>query len=68
MGGRTVGNVVNLMSNDVNRFDIAPIFFHYVWIGPVQVVLVSYFMYRQIGISAVIGIMAVMACIPMQGT
>ncbi|KAJ8960745.1 hypothetical protein NQ318_020038 [Aromia moschata] len=34
LGGETVGNAVNLMSNDVNRFDIAPMFLHYLWIAP----------------------------------
>lgn len=30
------GLVVNLMANDVNRFDTGPLFVHYLWIGPIE--------------------------------
>lgn len=67
LGGKTVGNVVNLMSNDVNRFDMAPLFFHYLWISPIQVVFILYFMYREMHMSALVGILAILGFIPMQG-
>ncbi|KAF2880617.1 hypothetical protein ILUMI_25557 [Ignelater luminosus] len=66
LGGKTVGNVVNLMSNDVNRFDMTPLFFHYLWISPIQVVFILYFMYREMHMSALIGILAILGFIPMQ--
>lgn len=31
------GQVINLMSNDVSRFDILLTYFHYIWITPFQV-------------------------------
>lgn len=31
------GQVVNLLSNDVNRFDTLPLYLNYVWIMPFQV-------------------------------
>lgn len=58
---------MNLMSNDVNRFDISPMFFHYLWVSPLQTIIVLYFMYREMEISAVIGILSICVFIPLQG-
>ncbi|KAG5892951.1 hypothetical protein JTB14_015002 [Gonioctena quinquepunctata] len=66
LGGQTVGNVVNLMSNDVNRFDMAPIFVHYLWIAPLQLIFVFLFLYRLVDIAAFIGILAILVFIPLQ--
>ncbi|GLV41664.1 uncharacterized protein CBL_06893 [Carabus blaptoides fortunei] len=67
LGETTVGQVVNLLSNDVNRFDIAVIFIHYLWIGPVETVIVTYFLYEQVGVSAIIGVVSMLLFIPLQG-
>ena len=37
MSQTTVGQMVNLLSNDVNRCDSSVIFLNYLWIGPLQV-------------------------------
>lgn len=58
---------MNLMSNDVNRFDTTPLFFHYLWISPIQMVMITYFMYKDMGISAVLGMISIMGVIPLQG-
>lgn len=63
----TVGQVVNLLSNDVNRFDIAIIFLHYLWLGPLETIIVTYFMYQQIGVSAIIGVISLLMFVPLQG-
>lgn len=67
LGQTTVGQVVNLLSNDVNRFDIAIIFLHYLWLGPLETIIVTYFMYQQVGISAVIGVISLLMFVPLQG-
>ncbi|RZB40999.1 ABC tran and/or MMR HSR1 domain containing protein [Asbolus verrucosus] len=66
LSGPTVGNVINLISNDVNRFDMIFICLHYIWIAPVQMILSLYFIYREVEISAVVGISAILVVIPLQ--
>ena len=55
------------MSNDVNRFDQSAIFFVYLWFGPLETLVISYLMWREIGFAAFIGVGAVMLIIPLQG-
>ncbi|XP_023934404.2 ATP-binding cassette sub-family C member 4 isoform X1 [Bicyclus anynana] len=63
----TAGQVVNLLSNDVNRFDYAFIYSHFIWLLPLQVVLVCYLIYIKIGHAAVIGVIGiVLQTIPVQ--
>lgn len=67
LGETTVGQAVNLLSNDVNRFDVAIIFLHYLWIGPLETIIIIYFMYQEVEISAIIGVAALLMFIPLQG-
>lgn len=54
------------MSNDVSRFDVAIVFIHYLWIGPVTTAVVAYLLWIEIGISSIIGISAILLFIPLQ--
>nr|XP_013098632.1 unnamed protein product [Stomoxys calcitrans] len=67
LGSTTAGQVVNLISNDVGRLDLATIFIHYLWVGPLETCLITYLMYREIGISAVFGVAFMLMFIPLQG-
>ncbi|XP_049822547.1 probable multidrug resistance-associated protein lethal(2)03659 isoform X1 [Aethina tumida] len=66
LGETTAGQVVNLLSNDVNRFDVAVIFAHNLWVGPLETVVCTYLMYLEVGVSAVIGVLLLIMFIPMQ--
>uniref|UniRef100_A0AC11BWK4 Uncharacterized protein n=1 Tax=Ovis aries TaxID=9940 RepID=A0AC11BWK4_SHEEP len=55
MGKTTTGQIVNLMSNDVNRFDQVTMFLHYLWVGPLQAVAVTTMLWMEIGISCLAG-------------
>ncbi|KAK9737635.1 ABC transporter transmembrane region [Popillia japonica] len=66
LGQTTAGQLVNLLSNDVNRFDVAVLFAHQLWVGPLETIVITYLMYLQIGISAVIGVTALLCFIPLQ--
>lgn len=48
LGDTTVGQVVNLLSNDVGRFDTVLINLHYLWIAPLELIVVTYLMYREV--------------------
>ncbi|KAJ8734037.1 hypothetical protein PYW07_014588 [Mythimna separata] len=63
----TAGQVVNLLSNDVNRFDYAFIYTHFIWLLPLQVVVVCYLIYLKIGYAAIVGVIGiVLQTIPVQ--
>ncbi|XP_045503254.1 probable multidrug resistance-associated protein lethal(2)03659 isoform X2 [Colias croceus] len=66
LGETTIGQVVNLLSNDVNRFDVAIIFLHYLWIGPLATVIITYFMWLEINWAAIVGVGFMLAFIPLQ--
>ncbi|EAL40076.2 AGAP006427-PB [Anopheles gambiae str. PEST] len=66
LGDTTAGQVVNLLSNDVGRLDLAVLFVHYLWIGPLETLVVTYLMYREIGYSAIYGVLFLLLFIPLQ--
>ncbi|XP_065162919.1 probable multidrug resistance-associated protein lethal(2)03659 isoform X2 [Atheta coriaria] len=66
LGQTTIGQVVNLLSNDVNRFDVAVLFANQLWIGPLETIVITYLMYLQVGISSVIGVASMLVVIPIQ--
>ncbi|KAF2894003.1 hypothetical protein ILUMI_12173 [Ignelater luminosus] len=52
----TAGQVVNLLSNDVSRFDIIAVNFHFLWIMPIQAAITTYLLWRQVKVAAFIGL------------
>lgn len=62
----TNGNIVTLVSKDVYSFESAIMFLHDLWIGVVQIIIMTYVMYRQIGWSSVVGISFLVMLIPFQ--
>lgn len=66
LGGTTTGQVVNLVSNDLGRFDRALIHLHFLWLGPFELLVALYFLYEQIGVSAFYGIAILLLYLPLQ--
>ncbi|XP_054004734.1 probable multidrug resistance-associated protein lethal(2)03659 [Hylaeus anthracinus] len=62
----SAGQLVNFLSNDVNRLDYFVFCAHYLWIGPLQILLVTYLIFRELGIGAIAGMTTFMLCIPLQ--
>lgn len=66
-GSTPTGYLVNLLSNDVARFDVILILVHYAWLMPFQAVLICYLIYRKIGMAAVVGVVSLMVqTVPVQ--
>ncbi|KAF7996687.1 hypothetical protein HCN44_002333 [Aphidius gifuensis] len=65
MDGKIIGQSVNLMSNDVSRFDAYIMYLHFIWMGPLQTIIVSYFIYRETGWSGIIGVVCFLIAIPL---
>ena len=67
LGQTSVGHVVNLMSNDVRRFDTfawtPP---HFFLIGPVQAVTTALILFYLIGPSCLSGLVLLILLVPLQ--
>ncbi|KAK5646968.1 hypothetical protein RI129_005432 [Pyrocoelia pectoralis] len=59
-----VGQIVNLISTDAPIFIMTAFLLNYIWIGPIQTVVVTYLMYREVGFSSIIGVLLLFAFIP----
>lgn len=68
IGETSPGKMVNLLTNDVNRFDWALYFFHSLWISPLLTIVVAYLVWYEIGIPGLIGIAVVFAVVPLLST
>ncbi|XP_043065365.1 probable multidrug resistance-associated protein lethal(2)03659 [Drosophila ficusphila] len=66
LGDTTIGQVVNLLSNDLNRFDRCLIHFHFLWLGPLELLIAAYFLYQQIGFASLYGISILILYLPLQ--
>ncbi|XP_011701753.1 PREDICTED: multidrug resistance-associated protein 4-like [Wasmannia auropunctata] len=50
------GQIINLLSNDVTRFDELTMYLHFIWIMPIQMVIVGTIMWQKVGILILVGI------------
>uniref|UniRef100_A0A182QTP7 Uncharacterized protein n=1 Tax=Anopheles farauti TaxID=69004 RepID=A0A182QTP7_9DIPT len=66
LGDTSPGKVVNLMSNDVNRFDIASYLVCFMWTSPLVMLLASVLLWYEIGWSGVLGLVAIVIITPIQ--
>lgn len=61
------GQVINMLTADVQRFDLAIAFLHDTWKGPLEVIIFGYFIYQEIGVATIIGMVFLLSFIPLQG-
>lgn len=63
----TVGEIVNLMSVDAQRFmDLLP-FLNLLWSAPLQIILAIYFLWQNLGPSVLAGVALMVLLIPLNG-
>lgn len=56
------GQIINLLSSDLTKFDVALTFIGDIFNGPIQTVI-----YMEIGIAATIGMAFLASFVPLQG-
>uniref|UniRef100_A0A4W5MXK6 ATP-binding cassette, sub-family C (CFTR/MRP), member 4 n=1 Tax=Hucho hucho TaxID=62062 RepID=A0A4W5MXK6_9TELE len=66
MGKTTTGQIVNLLSNDVNMFNEVTTNLHYLWIAPLQAVVVIILLWYEIGPSCLAGVAVLVFLMPLQ--
>ncbi|XP_044751379.1 probable multidrug resistance-associated protein lethal(2)03659 [Coccinella septempunctata] len=62
----TMGQIVNLLSNDVTKFEQGMDNIDYTIISPVQAIVGLYMLYSEIGIAAVFGVVFLLSFVPLQ--
>lgn len=66
LGDTSPGKVVNLMSNDVNRFDIVAFLICYMWAAPIVTVIVLILLWFEVGWAGPIGMGVIFVITPIQ--
>lgn len=66
LGETSPGKVVNLLSNDVNRFDIVSVFLHSMWSAPLLTIIVGFLLWREAGLGGLIGMGVIFVVTPLQ--
>ncbi|XP_058801185.1 ATP-binding cassette sub-family C member 4-like isoform X2 [Phymastichus coffea] len=63
----TRGRIMTLLSNDVVKLEFCFLFLHTFWILPLQTVLITYLIWRNVGVTSLAGVFALVAqTIPVQ--
>ncbi|KAK5646967.1 hypothetical protein RI129_005431 [Pyrocoelia pectoralis] len=60
----SVGQIINLLSNDVVILTRSALLLNYLWVAPLQCIIVTCIMYREVGVSAIIGVLLLILFIP----
>ncbi|VEN34161.1 unnamed protein product [Callosobruchus maculatus] len=66
LGKTTIGQMINLLSNDVNRFDNSFQYFHYLWAAPIETLIIMYLLYYMVGLTGLVGYLLLLLIIPVQ--
>lgn len=54
------------MSNDVNRFDVTISYIPFLWIGPLETIVITYFLWQEVGESSIFGVATLLVFVPLQ--
>lgn len=66
LGDTAPGKVVNLLSNDVNRFDIVSIIINAMWTAPLMTFIAGYILWREVQWAGMFGIAIIFIVVPIQ--
>lgn len=62
----STGQIVNLMSTDAGRMEMAVSYVHYIWSGPFQIIVILALLFRLLGWIAFVGFVFLLVGIPIQ--
>jgi ATP-binding cassette subfamily C (CFTR/MRP) protein 4 len=62
------GQIQSFVNSDVQRFEDASGFAHFLWLGPLETLVATYFIYMEIGVAAFAAIGVLLLLIPLQST
>jgi ATP-binding cassette subfamily C (CFTR/MRP) protein 4 len=63
----SVGHIINLLSNDVQKLDMLFDRLTYILIGPLHLIVVGFFAWQSMGASSMAGLALLLLGIPIQG-
>ncbi|XP_012537913.1 multidrug resistance-associated protein 4 isoform X2 [Monomorium pharaonis] len=64
----TSGQIVNLLSNDMSKFEQLFTTLHYIWILPIQGSIITFLIWQSVGVASLAGVLLiVIQTIPLQG-
>nr|CAH7760502.1 unnamed protein product [Callosobruchus chinensis] len=66
LGEVTIGQMINLLANDVSRFESCLQELHDLWVGPLETLIVMYLTYYYMGYSALAGPLFLLCFVPFQ--
>lgn len=58
--------VVNLLSNDVNRFELISVLLHYMWLAPLMAIIIAYILWQEVKWAGMIGLAVVFTIVIIQ--
>lgn len=63
----TVGEIVNLMAVDAQRFFELILYLHIIWSGPLVIALCIFFLWEILGVAAITGVIVMILMLPLNG-
>ena len=64
---RSKGQIINLMSNDVMRFDLMFLFLNFLFIAPAQCIVILIYAWPRYGVSVLAGLAVIALLATLQG-
>lgn len=59
------GQLINLMTNDISKFEFIS-WGHDIWKGPFETIVCGYFIHREVGGAALVGLAVILSLMPVQ--
>ena len=66
LGETASGKVLNLLSNDVSRFDMMTLLLNTLWTAPVLSIIVTCLLWREIGVAGLAGVIVILIVVLIQ--